>query len=81
MTVTVQFACSGCDRVAQGTEPLKRRFISLNGSGHGFGTWQEAPASSVAPKGWVAFDPVTNITYCPTCWASIVAPHGEEPDP
>jgi hypothetical protein len=26
---------------------------------------------SVAPEGWTVFDPYTQMTYCPACWASI----------
>lgn len=75
MPVLVRFECSGCDAKAEGTERLHMEFVSLSGKSHGFG--RAVPANSpadVAPPGWVAFDPYTFCTYCPTCWASILEP-------
>lgn len=28
---------------------------------------------AVTPEGWVMFDPWTQATYCPPCWAAILA--------
>lgn len=73
MSVTVNFACGGCDATAPGTRPLGRSFVSITGKGHGFGSYRYLTAQDVAPDGWTAFDPYTGCCYCPKCWAEIDA--------
>ena len=72
MSVRVMFECDGCDAKAEGTAPLRKRFVSVSGRDHGFGTarWENTP-DDVAPEGWVAADPYTYVTYCPKCWHEI----------
>lgn len=59
MSIRVTFECNGCDATAEGTARLLQR--------------QRDPAT-VAPEGWVPFDPYTGVCYCPKCWAEIEAP-------
>ncbi len=80
MTIRVVFECGGCDATAEGTTWLKKEFVSFSGRSHGFG--RAVPANTVedvTPEGWVAFDPYTYCTYCPTCWAGIEQGIVEEP--
>ena len=79
MTVKITLSCDGC-HVQDGPHMLPRRqFKSFNGSGHGFGTWTEPGLKDVAfPDGWIVSDPYTGCTYCPPCWAEIIAPQDEE---
>lgn len=72
MSVIILFRCNGCDAQAEGVRPLRRTFISFGGRGHRFGRYHEDAASTLAPEGWIAFDPYTSATYCPDCWAGIV---------
>ncbi len=69
--ITVKFHCSGCNAVADGKEPLRNTFVSICGRAYGLGSYHEDRASEVAPDGWIAFDPYTQVTYCPDCWADI----------
>jgi len=72
MTVTVKFSCGGCDATAPGTTWLKREFRSVSGRSYGIGGSVETTGVlDVVPEGWIAFDPYTYCTYCPTCWKSI----------
>ena len=72
MSVTVHYECNGCFAKAEGTEPLQLRFESVTGRSYGFGSPRLVKsAASVAPAGWVAFDPYTYLCYCPECWAKI----------
>jgi len=74
VSVTVHYQCGGCDAKAEGTEPLRMEFRSFSGRDYGFGSAIPAnSADSVAPKGWVPFDPYTYCCYCPKCWAEIDA--------
>jgi hypothetical protein len=81
VSVRVVFDCSGCSAKAEGTAPLRYEFRSFTGRSSGFGN--NAPSNSVVdvtPPGWIAADPYTCATYCPDCWATIVAPK-VEPQP
>jgi len=69
--ITINFSCGGCFKEAKGTTFLRRRFHGVNGQSYGFGSWKTDPIESVAPEGWVAFDPYTACCYCPDCWAEI----------
>lgn len=72
MSVHVEFRCGGCDAVSAGTEPLRVEFRSFSGRSYGVG---KAVASNtvedVCPEGWIAYDPYTYCTYCPTCAAEL----------
>jgi hypothetical protein len=74
VSVTVTFACGGCEATATAPEQaVRREFVSLSGRDHGVGGYVVTPIliESAAPEGWVAFDPFTQCTYCPVCWAAI----------
>ena len=71
MSVTVRFECGGCFAKTEGTKWIGSEFISLTGRGYGFGHWKRDTVESVAPDGWVAFDPYTQCCYCPKCWEEI----------
>jgi hypothetical protein len=73
MSVRLVFACDGCDAETQGTGSLRRHFVSVSGRDYGFGSALWNDPNTLAPPGWVASDPYTFATYCPTCWASIEA--------
>lgn len=73
MGVKVVFECGGCFATVEGTDRLRREFVSFSGRSYGFG--RNVPANTVedvTPEGWIAYDPYTHCTYCPTCWQSIV---------
>lgn len=72
MPVKVIFECSGCWKTADGTDGLRKEFRSVSGRSYGFGS--AVPANTVediTPDGWVAYDPWTYCTYCPTCYAEV----------
>lgn len=71
MPVSVTFECGGCFRKEPGTGFVRNNFRSFSGRSHGFGVYKEMSVTEVAPDGWVVFDPYTQCTYCPDCWASI----------
>lgn len=72
MTVTVHYQCDGCFAKGAGTEPLRKEFTSVAGRSHGIGSWSMVnTAESVKPEGWWAFDPYTQLCYCPKCRAGI----------
>lgn len=75
MTVTLELRCGGCDERAT-VGPLRKRFHGTRGD-WGLGVPRVDPVEDLAPDGWVMFDPYTYCTYCPTCWASIVAEPAE----
>lgn len=64
------YQCGGCDAEAK-SRALSRRFESVSGRSYGFGRWIYDTPESVAPAGWVVFDPYTGCTYCPSCWREI----------
>ena len=77
MSVTVHYRCDGCDAEADGVMPIRKEFRSFSGRGYGIGTTVFADSiESVAPEGWMPFDPYTYACYCPKCWKEI---EGEEP--
>ena len=77
--VKVEYHCGGCDAVAAAPDQtIRREFMSLSGQSHGIGTYHVKPSidgvvTSAAPEGWMPFDPYTQCTYCPACWALIEA--------
>ena len=71
MSITVQFACGGCDNTAIGIAPLTRFFSSISDRPWGVGSYRYTTARDVVPEGWVAFDPHTGACYCPNCWVGI----------
>jgi hypothetical protein len=70
MGVRVILSCGGCDATAEGTQPIRRRFHGTHGD-WGLGRYLTDPITDAAPEGWVMFDPYTQATYCPDCWAQI----------
>lgn len=79
MSVTVTYRCAGCE--AEATAQVRQRFRSFSGRDHGFGVFEIDDVQSVAPEGWVPFDPYTSATYCPDCWAKIIADIDAEATP
>jgi hypothetical protein len=77
--VKVEYHCGGCDAVATAPgQTIRREFESFSGHAYGVGTHVLKPSidgvvTSAAPEGWMPFDPYTQCTYCPACWASIDA--------
>lgn len=70
MPAFLKLTCGGCDAEAE-TEPLRRTFHSLNGSGHGFGRYVMPDMEAAAEKiGWTLYD-VIGCTYCPECTKKI----------
>jgi hypothetical protein len=78
MPVTITLNCGGCDARAEGTAPLRRNFVSFSGQDHGFGQFRTGTVEDITPEGWMPYDPYTQCTYCPKCWASIEA-HADTP--
>jgi len=70
--IKVIFECGGCFEKAEAT--MRRKFVSLSGKGWGFGSYHTDNIDDIAPEGWVAFDPYTQCTYCPSCWKAIESP-------
>jgi hypothetical protein len=76
--VIVTFRCGGCPATATAPEQrISRKFVSLSGYGIGRYVTDRVEIDQVAPEGWMAFDPWTQITYCKNCWASICAATGD----
>ncbi len=73
MPVTITLECGGCFAKTEGTAALRREFVSLSGQDHGWGQFRTGTVEDITPDGWVAFDPYTQCTYCPACWAGIEA--------
>ena len=69
--IDLTFRCGGCDASVTVHNAIRREFHSFSGRGYGFGTYHDTKIEDVAPEGWVAFDPYTQATYCPDCWAGI----------
>lgn len=74
MPISVTFECGGCRAVAAGTGPLRQRISQEPVSS----TWdrvtvQPPLVESIAPDGWMPFDPYSHCTYCPECWAGIIS--------
>lgn len=74
MTVEVTFRCGGCDASTEATGPLRRRYEPIRPGSNLCRTVTDA-VEDIVPEGWVAYDPYTHCTYCPSCWATI----GETP--
>jgi hypothetical protein len=71
MTMTLTLSCDGC-HVKIETGRFTRKFISVSGWSHGFGSYHyDTVEDLVQPTGWMAMDPYTACTYCPKCWAEI----------
>lgn len=71
MGVTVRFRCDGCEEHVDDVR-VPSRFVSVSGRDSGFGCQRQPSVASLAPDGWMPFDPWTGCCYCPECWASIV---------
>lgn len=75
MSVTVVFQCSGCFAEP---EPVRAKVMTKGLFSAAAGVTRDGwvvrhkpSIESLAPDGWVPFDPYTGLCYCPTCWASI----------
>ena len=71
--ITLTFSCGGCDKVVPG---VLRPGIAVSGFAPDVKFEFMVARSSTriqdhAPEGWIAFDPYTQCTYCPDCWAGI----------
>ena len=74
MGIKTWFHCDGCDEVEQGKD-LERNFKRVGHDEHGnWGVTYDTTAVDATPDGWIAFDPYTKCTYCPTCWAELDPP-------
>lgn len=71
MSVTIELSCDGCDATTQGTTSVKPTSTPVWGGD----MWRrdEPNIAPAVPAGWVAFDPYTRCTYCPSCWTEIEA--------
>lgn len=69
--IDVTFKCMGCRAEVTVRNAIQNKFHSFNGKGHGFGVRRETRVSEICPAGWIPFDPYTQVTYCPACWADI----------
>lgn len=67
--IKVIFECGGCDKTASAR--MARKFTSITGKSWGFGSYHTDTIEEITPDGWIGFDPHTQCTYCPECWASI----------
>jgi len=74
--IKITFQCGGC--AATTSARLQRRFVSVSGRSWGLGSYVEDKIEDVVPKDWVAFDPYTSCTYCPSCWTEILAQTPDE---
>lgn len=70
--IHVTFECGGCFKKEPGTKWISQHFQSFSGRSYGIGSYVRDTIEDVTPEGWIAFDPYTQCTYCPECWASIV---------
>jgi len=70
------YSCGGCHAYEKREAWIKRQFLSFSGREYGFGNHvfdsQKTLVDETCPAGWMAFDPYTSATYCPTCWDEIV---------
>ncbi len=71
MSVMLDLSCNGCEATAR-VGPLRMRFHGTRGD-RGFGRTSVDDPETLAPDGWVLFDPYTYMTYCGPCWTSITA--------
>ena len=68
--ISLTFHCSGCDSTAEGTDTISRKLERVSENFCRKLPWN---VEEVAPEGWIADDPYTGATYCPECWADIMA--------
>ena len=72
--ISLTFRCGGCEAQAEGTTFLQRkRTVTVQGADGSWGYYTDPKAEDVMPEGWIAFDPWTQCTYCPKCWADLEA--------
>ena len=77
MSVRLLLTCGGC-RATVNVGPLRRRFHSVSGTNSGWGSFRVDDPESLTPDGWMMFDPYTQATYCPECWAGLLAGFAED---
>lgn len=75
MGVYVSLTCNGCPAAVSGIRLgiVLDEFPRRHAIGMEWVSERRQTIEEVVPEGWVPFDPYTNATYCPGCWASIVA--------
>lgn len=76
MSVHVRFECDGCSAKVDGTRSLRPLIVPIDRVApftSGSLAHKQGP-QDVAPEGWVAHDPWIYCTYCPECWAKVLAP-------
>lgn len=76
--IRITYQCSGCEASETVSARVDRDVVS---TGHVIGgvvcdrvLTKRPTIEGVAPEGWMPFDPYTDCTYCPECWASIETP-------
>ena len=67
--VRLTFSCGGCHEEATGS--IRKQFRSITGKSYGIGSYFITDIEEAAPDGWIVFDPWTQCTYCPDCWADL----------
>lgn len=76
LIATLRYRCSGCDAAEDRDTEIKHEFRSFSGKDYGVGSYsylsQRELVRETVPQDWIPFDPYTNTTYCPKCWAEIV---------
>lgn len=73
MPARLFLSCDGCHTETKSEKFLARRFIGVTGRSYGFGRWEHDTPQDIAPEGWIVSDDATGCTYCPECWAEILA--------
>jgi hypothetical protein len=73
LSTCLHLHCDGCGAETN-TVPIRKRFESVSGRSHGFGSWRPPDIDDAVAEGcpgWVWSDPYTRCTYCPECWGQI----------
>lgn len=77
MSVEITYRCNGCfaEETVSGVRAervvLTPNVFIRNGVAWDRTRVERPSIESVAPDGWMVWDPYTQMTYCPACWASI----------
>jgi hypothetical protein len=77
VSVDLTYRCNGCDAeatvraVRAQRHVLAERVFVVDGVAWDRTTVKTPTIESVAPEGWMVFDPYTQMTYCANCWESI----------
>ncbi len=72
MSVEITYHCSGCEAKTTVTNVEAECVVLAANIFTSEGVVYKRPSiASVAPKGWMVYDPYTLLTYCPECWSAI----------